>query len=632
MKLGNLRIELHPLFRDLRWQRLSAVTRELRPYLKPVRRDLLLAVLCSIGGVLMVIARPWPTKMVLDYAILPTGRVKWVFPYHLMKGYGAMGVVTIACAFLFVVTLLWGLFAFYQRYLIAGAGQKVTYALRRRLFAHLQRLSISYHHRQRVGDLLLRATGDTTMLREMVVDAVMVILSEFLVLLAMLCVMFAIDWQLTLISVAVLPLLAVAVFHISGNLRTAVRRQRKKEGRVASLFGEMLQSIAVIQAFGREAHSEDRFKGSNQQALRQGLRTVRLEANLERVAEALIALGTGGVLWFGVDRVLDGVLTPGDLVVFTAYLASMYRPLRRIARLTGRLSKAMVSSERVFSVLGVREHVKVHPHAPPAPPLRGRLTFKHVSFAYEPGRPVLRDVSFTVGPGRTVALVGPNGAGKSTLCALIPRLLDPTEGQITVDGQKISRFSLESFRDQIGVVLQEPLLFAASVRDNITFGKPEATMDEIVAAAELAEAHDFITKLPDGYDTVVGERGGTLSVGQRQKIAIARAVIKEPVFLILDEPTAALDPASAAQLNHTLTALAAGRTTVRATHRLAEVQTADLILVLQNGEVVQRGAHDQLIAEPGWYRTVSTLQAAVGEAQPTARAAVASAFARARPS
>jgi ABC-type multidrug transport system fused ATPase/permease subunit len=361
------------------------------------------------------------------------------------------------------------------------------------------------------------------MLREMVVDAVMVILSEFLVLLAMLCVMFAIDWQLTLISVAVLPLLAVAVFHISGNLRTAVRRQRKKEGRVASLFGEMLQSIAVIQAFGREAHSEDRFKGSNQQALRQGLRTVRLEANLERVAEALIALGTGGVLWFGVDRVLDGVLTPGDLVVFTAYLASMYRPLRRIARLTGRLSKAMVSSERVFSVLGVREHVKVHPHAPPAPPLRGRLTFKHVSFAYEPGRPVLRDVSFTVGPGRTVALVGPNGAGKSTLCALIPRLLDPTEGQITVDGQKISRFSLESFRDQIGVVLQEPLLFAASVRDNITFGKPEATMDEIVAAAELAEAHDFITKLPDGYDTVVGERGGTLSVGQRQKIAIARA-------------------------------------------------------------------------------------------------------------
>ncbi len=604
------RLELQPLFRQIPWHRLAAVGRELRPYLAPVRRELILALLCSIGGVVMVIARPWPIKIVLDYAILPTGRVRWVFPFHLIKGYGAMGVVTIACVFLFLVTLLWGLFAYYQRFLIAGAGQKITYALRRRLFAHLQRLSLSYHHRQRVGDMLLRATGDTTMLREMLVDASLITITESLTLIAMVTVMLLIDWQLTMISVAVFPLLSVAVFHISGEMRTAVRRQRKKEGRVATLFGEMLQSVAVIQVFGREAYGEERFKGSNQQALRQGMRTVRLEANLERVAEALIALGTGAVLWFGVARVLDGILTPGDLVVFTAYLGGMYRPLRRIARVTGRLSKATVCAERVFAVLRTDDRVKVSPRAVPAPRLSGRLTFKHVAFSYVHGQPVLRDVSFTVRRGRTVALVGPNGAGKSTLCALIPRLFDPSEGAITADGQKLSGFTLDSLREQIGFVLQESLLFAGTVRDNIAYGKPDATLDEIVAAARLAEAHDFIAARPHGYDTVVGERGGTLSVGQRQKIAIARAIIKDPVFLILDEVTAALDPASAAQLNGTLARLGRGRTTFRVTHRLTEIQAADDILVFQHGIVSQRGTHAELMSQAGWYRTVFDLQAA----------------------
>lgn len=602
------RIRLKPLFRGLGWQRLAAAGKQLRPYLKPVRVQLALAVLCSIGSVLMAVARPWPIKMVLDYAIMPTGRVKWVFPYHLIKGYGAMGVVTIACLFLFCVTLLLGLFSYYQRFLVAAAGQRVTYALRQRLFYRLQRLSLSFHQRNRVGDLLMRATGDANMMREMLVDATLIILSEFLVLAAMIIVMLTLDWQLTMISLAIFPLLSLAVFEISANLRTAVRKSRKKEGRVATRFGEMLQSVAVIQAFGREEYEGERFRASNQQSARQGLRTVRLEANLERVAESLIAVGTGAVLWFGVDRVLTGLLTPGDLVVFTSYLAAMYRPLRRIARLTGRLSKATVCAERVFDVLNVREQVKVRPDAATASRFNGRVTLKHVHFAYKAGEPLLQDISFTARPGQTVAIVGPNGAGKSTLCALLPRLFDPWSGTITIDGQKINRFTLDSLRDQIGVVLQESLLFAGTIRENIAYGKPDATLAEVREAARLADADGFIERLTDGYETVVGERGATLSVGQRQKIAIARAVIKDPVILILDEPSAALDPASSVQLNETLAELAVGRTTFRISHRLPEIRSADLILVMRKGVIIERGKHDELMAADGWYRHVYRLQ------------------------
>ncbi|HSQ04763.1 MAG TPA: ABC transporter ATP-binding protein, partial [Burkholderiales bacterium] len=547
-----MQLRVNPLFKDLRWQRLKAAAAELAPYLKPVRRELATAVLCSAGAVLMVIARPWPLKMVFDYALLSKKKVQWVFPFYLLRGYGPEGVVGIACLLLFAVTLLWGLFIYNQRFLISTAGQHVTYTLRRRLFAHFQRLSLSFHRQAHVGDLLLRATGDTNMLREMLVDATLIITTEFLVLFSMVVVMLMMDWQLTMISLAIIPLLTLAVFHISSELRVAVRRQRKKEGRMAGIFGEMLQSVPVIQVFGREAYEEERFAGPNRQTLRQAKRTVRLEANLERVSEILLAVGTATVLWFGVKRVLSGRLTPGDLLVFTSYLSSTYRPLRRIANVSARLSKALSCAERVFSVLRVHEQVRVRSDAHPAPRLAGHIALKEVSFGYQRGRLVLRDVSFTVRPGETIALVGPNGAGKSSLCALLPRLYDPVSGRIKMDREKITHFTLSSLREQIGVVLQQPLLFAASIRENIAYGKPHATLEEIIAAARVADAHDFICSLPDGYDTVIGERGDTLSGGQRQKIAIARAMIKDPSILILDEPTAALDATSAAQINGTL--------------------------------------------------------------------------------
>ncbi|MFQ5352161.1 MAG: ABC transporter ATP-binding protein, partial [Candidatus Binatia bacterium] len=595
----------------VQWKRLAAVGKEARPYMRDVKRELAIAVACGVGAVIMAVARPWPIKMVFDYALLPAGRVKWVFPYAMIKGYGPMGVVTISCILLLVVTLLWGTFVFTQRFLVAAAGQRVTFRIRRQLFSHLQRLSLSFHRQQRVGDILLRATGDANMMRDMMVDAVLIIFTEFLVLFAMVLVMFWMDWQLTMIALSVIPLLGLIVFRISSSLRTAVRKQRKTEGRVASMVGEMLQSIPVIQVFGREAHEDEKFGASNRQNLKQGLRTVKLEANLERASEIVVALGTGGVLWFGVRRVLAGILTPGDLLVFTSYLASMYRPLRKIARVTGRLSKATVCADRVFSVLRSEEHIRVRHDAAKAPRFEGRVTFKDVAFEYRKGVRVLNDVSFTVKPGRTVAIVGANGAGKSTLCGLLPRLYDPLEGTITIDGEKINRFTPESLREQIGMVLQSPLLFAGTIGENIAYGKLGATREEIIEAAKMADAHDYISQLRDGYDTIVGERGDTLSGGQRQKISIARAMIKKPSILILDEPTSALDASSAAQLNHTLAKLSEGTTTFRVGHRLSELCRSDMIVVFEDGRVSQIGKHDELVRQDGWYRRIFTLQTGI---------------------
>ncbi len=604
-------IRPNPLLERVNFKQVYHLLIELAPYLKGVRREFVFALLCSIGAVLMQVVRPWPIKMVFDYALLPVDRIKWTFPYALMKGSGAMGVVSISCGLLLAISVLWGMFNYLQRYMIASAGQHMTFSLRRRLFSHLQALALSFHRRQHVGDLILRATADANMMREMLVDATLVVFTQSLVLLTMVVVMAYMDLQLTFISIAVLPLLTLSVFRISSGLRGAVRKQRKHEGRMASHLGEMLQGIAVIQAFGREAHEEEKFRKWNRRNLRSGLTTVRLEANLERMAEIIVAVGTGAVLWFGTAKVLAGVLTPGDLLVFNAYLAGMYRPLRRIARITGRISKAQICADRVLSILRIDEKVKVRSDARPAGALAGRVSLKDVSFSYRKGVPILTNVSFTAKPGYTVAIVGPNGAGKSTLCGLLPRLYDPDSGSITIDRVKINQFTLESLRENIGIVMQHNMLFAGTIAENIAYGKLDADDEEIEAAARAAEVHDFIVSCPDGYQTLVGERGDTLSSGQQQKIGIARAMIKDPSILILDEPTASLDASSARLLNRTLLRVSKDRTTFRVSHRIDEVCSANLILVIIGGCISQQGRHAELMSQAGWYRDVFAAQSSL---------------------
>src|SRR5213593_2332987 len=545
-----MRLKKNPFFKNLRWRRLSRLVYYFRYDLRHVRGELTLALVCTLGTTLTVLARPWPLKIVFDYALIPKHRSRWALPFDI-KGYGPMGVATVSCALLLVIALLWGLFSYYQSYLLASAGQRLTYTVRRRFFAHLQRLSLSVHTAHRTGDLVLRATGDTNMLREMLVESALIILSEFLVVFAMLGVMFWMDWQLTTVSLAVLPLMTVTAFRFSHELREAVRLQRQRDGRMASLLSEVLHAIMVVQAFGREEYEDRRFAEFNKRSLKQGLRAVRLEAGMERVVEVLVAIGTAGVVWFGVRRVLTGYLTPGDLLVFTGYLGSLYRPLRRVARVTTRLSKATVCGERVADILAIQERVRERKSARVAPAFEGQLAFRDVSFHYRPGCPVLRSVSFAVQPGQLFGIVGENGAGKSTLLGLVPRLYDPIEGEVRIDGEDIRALTLESLREQIGIVLQQPILFATTIRENIAYGKADATLEEIIATARAADIDDFIAGLPRGYETVIAEGGTTLSGGQRQKIAIARAIVKSPPILLLDEPTTALDAGSAAEVNAT---------------------------------------------------------------------------------
>ena len=602
-------LKRNPFFNNLRWRRLVKLFGYFRPDIMRVRPEITLALVCTLGTTLTVLARPWPLKMVFDYALMPKHRLRWALPFDI-KGYGPMGVATVSCVLLLGIALLWGLFSYNQTYFIASAGQRLTFAVRRRFFAHVQRLSLSFHTASRTGDLVLRATGDTNMLREMLVDSAIILLSDFFVVFAMLGVMFWMDWQLTMVSLAVLPLMTLAAFGFAHGLREAVRRQRQRDGRMASLLGEVLHAIMVVQAFGREGHEDARFAEFNQRSLKEGLRTVRLEAGFERMVEILVATGTAGVVLFGVRRVLQGYLTPGDLLVFNGYVAGMYKPLRRVANLTTRLSKATVCGERVADILAKQERVKERRDAHPAPPFRGAVSFHDVSFQYLADRQVLRGVSFRAEPGQLVGLVGANGAGKSTLIGLIPRLYDPASGKVKIDGENVTHFTLDSLREQIGIVLQQPILFGAPVRENIAYGKPDATPDEIAAAARAADVHDFIMELPEGYETVIAEGGASLSGGQRQKISIARAIIKKPPILLLDEPTSGLDAASAAEVNATLARLRRGKTCFRIAHRLDELRSADLILVLSDGSVVEQGTHAELVRGGGWYQRIHDLQQA----------------------
>ena len=354
-------------------------------------------------------------------------------------------------------------------------GQKVVAAIRWQLYSHIQRLSRSFHDAHHSGDLLVRLTGDIGMLRELMLASVLFLSENLLVLLGMVAIMFWMDWQLTLIALGILPVLALLALRFTGKIKEATKKQRRKESQIAGVISETISAIAVVQAFAREGYEGERFSHQNKASLKANLKATRLEANLNRLVEVSLAVGTCGVLWLGVKRVQAGVLTPGDLLVFTAYLAGMYRPVRRLASLTSRIAKASSCGERVISILETEPEIKDAPDAIVAPPFRGEIVFEEVDFWYHPGDRVLNEVSFTVKPGQLVALVGPSGVGKSTIANLLLRFYDPQKGRILIDGTDIRRYTLASLRDQIAVVFQDAVLFSTTIRDNIAYGDRKST-------------------------------------------------------------------------------------------------------------------------------------------------------------
>lgn len=568
-------------------------------YLRRVRKQLLFGVICIFGTTAMALVAPWPVKFIFDQILLDKPAPTWLGP---LAGYlhgGSMIALVTLAASLVLVALLTGIFSYYQQFITSRLGYQVVHTLRGELFEHLQRLSLTFHNRARTGELMTKITSDTNMLKDVYAEYLLTFATHSLTVVAMFAVLLAIEWKLGMIVMLSFPVLFLLLFFVLRRVKRSARKQRSNEGKLASRVGEMLTAVSLVQAFGRERYERERFDEESALSMEESIRTARMEAAATRLVEIVTALGAAIVLVFGGLQVLGGWMTPGDLLVFAAYVTNMYKPVKNMARLSARMSKASASAERINDILEIEPEISDPPDAIAAKTLRGNITFENVSFSYDGGSQVLKDVSFSIPAGQRVALVGASGAGKSTIANLIIRLYDPTAGRVLIDGVDVRHYQRESLRHQIGVVLQETLLFGTTIRENIAYGRPDATDFEIVAAARNVYADEFIESLPEGYDEILGEGGSTLSGGQRQRICLARALIKRPGILIMDEPTSAVDAESEALIREVVRTQ--HKTTLLIAHQLYSVQDADHILVLKDGRLVEQGTHAELTRLGGYY-------------------------------
>lgn len=580
----------------------------LAPFVRKRRRKLALAMACGAGYTAVGLAQPWALKLILDTVILGHPLPGFLVPV-LRPAAGSRLLLLDALVVAIVgLALAKGLFYYYQRLLAARVGQRAVADLRMELYGHLQHLCSRFHDRRRTGDLLNRLTGDIRFLRDIFISLPISMTGELFLLVGMLAVMLAMDWSLTLLALLSVPAIAVILRTYQGPMRKAIRRQRDREGDIATTAAEALGAIRVIQSFCRQGLEIERFAVSNKRSLRTGLKATRLEAKLRWYAEVTVAVVTALVIGVAARRVLSGDLLPGDLIVFVSYLRNFNRPLRRVSRMAERSARGVAAGERVLEMLAVEPTIRDDPDAEEAPAFRGEIIFEGVSFEHRGGQRVLDGVDLRIRPGEKVAIVGPTGTGKSTLVSLLARFYDPTEGRVLIDGRDVRTVTLESLRRQVAIVFQEPVLFAASIAENVGYGKPEATEEEVRAAAERAGVHDVLLGLSEGYETVVGERGCTVSGGQRQCVAIARAMIKDAPIVILDEPTTGLDSESAVVVLRALDRLMEGRTVLMISHQLGSIRAADRILVLQGGKIVEEGTHETLAQGNGLYGSLSRLQ------------------------
>jgi ATP-binding cassette, subfamily B, bacterial len=583
---------------------------KLARFLRPYRWYLAVALAGALAEATADLLQPWPLKILFDQVFshrqMPA-LVKSIVS-RLLAGTDTQGVLLFVLFGVVGVTVLSALGSFVQDFVMPRVGHWMMHDLRCALYWHIQRLSLAYHDERRMGDLMSTLTGDIQSVRELVESALVGLFINTLAIAGMVTIMLSMDWRFALLPLSVTPFLGALIFIFTRRIKKASRAVRKREGAVTSVAQEVLASIRVVQAFTREDYEQARFERENVQRVNAGIRARTLEAQLKPGIEIMVAVGTALVIWFGARQVLAGTLQPGGLLVFLAYVTRLYRPIKEMSKQLDTVGRATVGFERILEILETERTVADLPGARPAGTLAGGIAFEHVAFSYRKAEPALEDISFIASPGQMIAIVGSTGAGKTTLLSLIPRFHDAAKGRILLDGKDVTSYTLASVRSQMSLVLQETVLFYGSVRDNIAYGRPEASFEEIQAAAEAANADGFIRVLPNGYDTLIGERGVTLSGGERQRIAIARAMIRNAPIVLLDEPTTGLDASSEALVLEALARLTQSKTSIVIAHRLSTIMRADCILVIEHGHIVERGTHHELIRQEGRYAQLARLQ------------------------
>ncbi|MEY2477761.1 MAG: hypothetical protein QOG87_3076 [Actinomycetota bacterium] len=604
------------------------------------RRLYMLPMLMLVFEAVTTVFQAYPLAYLIDFLQGTRGPIAVDLPFG---GAPRTETVAVLTGGLLLLTMINSLGDSMAEIYLARAGRVLGLNLRTTLHAHLQRLSLAFHDQRHTGDMLTRVTSDVTALEDFVVKSVSDLAGSLLVLAGTMAFLLYKSWVVAVIAVLIIPLMASVSNHYSQKIKRASKRQRASEGDLASTAQEMLTSIRVIQTYGRADYETERFTSQSRDAMHAALETAGLQARFSWVVAVMEALAIGSVVWAGLWLIDRSAISIGTLVLFTILIQNMFKPTKKIIKEWSTIGKIFASVERISEVLDREPTVYDEDDAVEAPRFAGELSFKEVDFAYrvdvedevedeeeagDAARVALYDINFRIQAGQVVALVGHSGAGKSTIAQLIPRLYDPDYGSVCIDGVNIREYTLDSLRAQIGVVLQETVLFSGTVADNIAYGREDATMDEIVEAAVRANADGFIHELPEGYDTMLGERAANLSGGQRQRIAIARAFIRDAPLLILDEPTTGLDAAATEQVLLGLRSLMQGKTTVIVSHDLNLISSADGILVIDEGRIVEAGDHQSLLAQNGTYARYydmqsSSLREEVPDPAPTAAPAPA---------